>query len=55
MCFHTRVENGEYFFQTQHDGEHMARTPMEMFDEFLIPNDLSMIIDAVENYFNDEE
>lgn len=55
MCLHTRVDDGEYVFQTQQDNEYMARTPMEMFDELLIPNDLSVVINAVKSYFYDEE
>lgn len=55
MCLHARVEDGQYLFQTQQDGEYMARTPMEMFDELLIPNDLLTVINAVKSYFFDEE
>ncbi|MFO7896359.1 MAG: hypothetical protein R6U84_05470, partial [Candidatus Cloacimonadales bacterium] len=51
MCLHARVEDGQYFFQTQQDGEYMARSPMEMFDESLIPNDLAVVIDKVKEYF----
>lgn len=55
MCLHARIEDGQYLFQTQQDGEYMARTPMEMFDELLIPNDLLTVINAVKSYFFDEE
>ena len=55
MCLHARVEDGQYLFQTQQDSEYMARTPMEMFDELLIPNDLLTVINAVKSYFFDEE
>ncbi len=55
MCLHARVEDGEYLFQTQQDGEYMARTPMEMFNELLIPNDLLTVINEVKSYFYDEE
>ena len=55
MCLHARVEDGEYLFQTQQDGEYMARTPMEMFEELLVPNDLLTVINAVKSYFYDEE
>jgi hypothetical protein len=51
MTLHARVEDGEYLFQTQQDCEYMARTPMEMFDELLIPNDLLIVINAVKSYF----
>lgn len=52
---HSRVVDGEYKFQTQYDGEFLAKSPMGMFEEHLIPNDLVSVKDAVENYFNDEE
>lgn len=52
---HSRVVDGQYLFQTQYDGEFLAKSPMTMFDEFLIPNDLLMVKNAVENYFNEEE
>lgn len=52
---HSRVIDGEYKFQTQYDGEFLAKSPMGMFEEHLIPNDLVSVKEAVENYFNDEE
>lgn len=52
---HARVVDGEYKFQTQYDGEFLAKSPMEMFSEHLIPNDLLAVKDAVESYFNEEE
>lgn len=52
---HSRVVDGAYLFQTQYDGEFLAKSPMGMFAEFLIPNDLASVKGAVENYFNDEE
>jgi len=51
---HSRVIDGEYKFQTQYDGEFLAKSPMGMFKDHLIPNDLVAVKDAVENYFNDE-
>jgi hypothetical protein len=52
---HSRVVDGEYMFQTQSDNDFLAKSPMGMFEEFLIPNDLVRVKEAVENYFNDEE
>lgn len=51
---HSRVIDGEYKFQTQYDGEFLAKSPMGMFEEHLVPNDLVSVKSAVENYFNDE-
>ncbi len=52
---HSRIVDGEYMFQTQDDGDFLAKSPMGMFEEFLIPNNLQVVKGAVENYFNDEE
>lgn len=52
---HSRVVDGEYMFQTQYDGEFLAKSPMGMFEEHLVPNDLVAVKAAVENYFNEGE
>jgi hypothetical protein len=52
---HSRVVDGEYLFQTQSDNDYLAKSPMGMFEEFLIPNDLVSVKAAVENYFNEEQ
>jgi len=53
-CLHTRVVDGRFCFQTQHDGDRMARSPMGMFDDALIDNDLQYVKDKIESYFNEE-
>ena len=52
---HSRVIDGQYLFQTQYDGEHLAKSPIDMFEEFLIPNDLLLVKNAIENYFTEEK
>lgn len=52
---HSRVVDEAFVFQTQYDGEHLAKSPLGMFDEHFIPNDLVAVKEAVETYFNDEE
>lgn len=52
---HSRVVDGNYLFQTQYDGEYLAKSPMGMFEDHLMPNDLLVVKEAIENYFNDEE
>jgi hypothetical protein len=52
---HSRVVDGQFVFQTQSDGDYLAKSPMGMFEEVLIPNDLLVVKHAVETYFNDEE
>lgn len=52
---HSRVVDGNYLFQTQFDNEYLAKSPIGMFEELLIPNDLQMVKEAIENYYNGEE
>ena len=58
--FFTKVQEGdsgrmEYKFLTNTDGECVAKTPMGMFDDLLIDNDLNEIIKVIDAYNNDEE
>lgn len=43
--------NNSYIFQTQSDGVTSAKTPAGMFEEFEIPNDLSVVITHIEAYY----
>jgi len=51
----TKVINGdngsEYYFETQTDGVTRAKTPMGMFDEILIPNDMQLVVDKINEYY----
>lgn len=55
VCLHTLVKDGEYKFLTQNDGNHTCKSPLGLFDELLIDNDLRLVKDKIEHYFNDEE
>jgi len=46
-----KTEKMEYFFQTNTDGVTSAKTPMGMFDEQLIPNDIVTVLEKVEEYY----
>lgn len=50
---HSRVVDGNYYFQTNYDGEYLAKSPMGMFEEMFIPNDLASVKKAIENYYNE--
>lgn len=54
IVFHTRViktENGlKYGFETQTDGDTTAKSPMDMFEDFFIPNDLQFVKDKIKEY-----
>ena len=46
-----KTEEMEYFFQTNTDGVTSAKTPMGMFDEQLIPNDIVAVLKKAEEYY----
>lgn len=57
--FFTKVQEGEdgkmeYKFLTNTDGECSAKTPMGMFEELLIDNDLAKILTVIDEYNNAE-
>ncbi len=47
----TVVNNGEYFFQTHNSGHDTVKSPLGMFTENYIPNDLAEVDRVVCNYF----
>lgn len=53
VVFHSLVFNNQYQFLTQHDGAHIAKSPMGMFDDLLIDNDLAAIKQKMVEYFNE--
>lgn len=53
--FHALIIDDEHVFLTNNDGTHMAHTSMGMFDDKYIENDLLLVRQQIENYFNDEE
>lgn len=56
--FHALVENGdngmEYKFLTNTNGTHVAKTPLGMFEELKIDNDLNEIIEVIDQYNSGE-
>lgn len=51
----TVVKDGEYYFSTQNNGQDTVKTPMEMFDQELIPNDLHMVDETIRKYYEMED
>lgn len=45
-------ENGEYFFRTHTNGNDTVKSPMEMFSENRIDNDLKAVDTAIREYWN---
>ncbi len=53
IVLHTQVIDGQYRFLTQHRNSCVAKSPMDMFDDLYIDNDLQLVKRAMEDYFND--
>lgn len=47
---HSMIVDGKYKFLTQNDGCHIARSPMDMFNDLLIDNDLNAIKNVMIEY-----
>ncbi len=50
---HSFVSDGKYGFITNADGVHMAKSPLEMFPQY-IDNDLLFIADSIKEYENED-
>jgi len=44
-------EKLEYFFVTNSDGSNTLKSPEEMFETIRIPNDLQLVVNAIDNYY----
>lgn len=51
IVLNTKVEDGNYFFETQNNGFNTSKSPKGMFEEFKIPNDLKYVVDKVNEYY----
>jgi len=45
-------DNDQHFFATRTDGSDVVRTPIGMFEDNLIPNDLKLVDDKIKEYNN---
>lgn len=52
---HTIMVDGKYRFLTQSDGHHIAKSPMGMFDDTYINNDLLEIKNVMIDYYEGDE
>jgi hypothetical protein len=52
IVLHTQIVDGHYSFLTQNDGLHVAKTPMGMFEEVYIDNDLQKVRNIIDEYYN---
>ena len=51
ICLRCMVSNGKHIFRTQRDGLDVAKTPIGMFDDVEIPNDLAAVDKAICDYY----
>ena len=51
IVLRTLVRDGQYFFATQNNGSDTTKSPMGMFDEQLIDNDLATVDNAICSYY----
>lgn len=42
----------KYFYITNNDGVFPARSPIGMFEEERIPNDLGLVADSIDKFYN---
>lgn len=54
IVLHALILEGKYKFLTQNDGIHVAKSPMDMFKNKLIDNDLRYVKEQMFNYFNED-
>jgi hypothetical protein len=53
-CLHSVVVDGEYKFLTNFDGCHLAKSPLGLFEELYIDNDLQFIKDEMTKYYYED-
>ena len=53
MMLQTEIINGKYYFITQGDARHIAKSPFEMFETREIPNDLGFVKQRMHAYWNE--
>ena len=55
IVLRTLVINGQYVFSTKNSGSDTVKTPLEMFEQEHIPNDLAAVDAAIVNYYDLKE
>jgi len=54
VVLHALTSENKYKFLTQNDGVHIAKSPMGMFKDKFIDNDLMEINKSIDEYFNED-
>ncbi len=53
VVLHTAIIDNKYYFLTHNNGNIMAKSPLDMFDTNLIPNDLEVVKEHMRKYYNE--
>lgn len=48
------TDGTDYWFETRNDGFNTVKTPMEMFEDARIPNDLKLVDTAIREYYKED-
>lgn len=51
IVLHSKYDDGRYIFSTRTDGNDVAKTPMGMFDDTEIDNDLKFVDNIIRDYY----
>lgn len=51
ICIRCMCDGTKHFFTTQSDGYDITKTPMDMFPEIEIDNDLKLVDETIRNYY----
>lgn len=54
ICLRCMISNGKHIFRTQSDGNDTAKSPMGLFDEMEIDNDLNAVDQKICEYYKGE-
>lgn len=54
MVLQTELTDGKYAFVTQGDARNIAKSPMGMFEDKKIPNDLAYVKSKMHTYYNED-
>lgn len=52
ICLRSGIKNGKYVFYTNTTDHDVSKTPMGMFEEETIDNDLKMVNETIREYYN---
>ena len=55
ICLRCMISDGKHIFRTQSDGMDVTKSPMGMFEELEIDNDLNMVDQKICDYYKEEE